>query len=379
MTDGTLATDAAAAKPAPAGHSLLALAMRRLLRNRAAVAGSIVLALITLFCVAGPWLSPHPYDRVYRSYVAMPPSLELYPKESALAGAMGEALERARLAMADFSVDGDSFRVTLRSDRPIDPRNTRYIERLDEFADPRVVETLDEGRTLVVAGRVNRQLFLMGTDRSGRDLMTRIMVGGRISLLVGLLATFVSLVIGVAYGAIAGFAGGRVDNLMMRFVDVLYSLPFVFFVILLVVYFGRDFVLIFVAIGAVEWLDMARIVRGQTLALKRREFVQAAEALGVGTGGILRRHIVPNLLGPVVVFVTLMVPKIILLESFLSFLGLGVQAPLTSWGVLISEGAANIQSAPYLIIFLSIFVVAPLFALHFIGDGLRDALDPRDR
>ncbi len=379
MTDGTLATDAAAAKPAPAGRSLFALAMRRLLRNRAAVAGSIVLALITLFCVAGPWLSPHPYDRVYRSYVAMPPSLELYPKESALAGAMGEALERARLAMADFSVDGDSFRVTLRSDRPIDPRNTRYIERLDEFADPKVVETLDDGRTLVVEGRVNRQLFLMGTDRSGRDLMTRIMVGGRISLLVGLLATFVSLVIGVAYGAIAGFAGGRIDNLMMRFVDVLYSLPFVFFVILLVVYFGRDFVLIFVAIGAVEWLDMARIVRGQTLALKRREFVQAAEALGVGTGGILRRHIVPNLLGPVVVFVTLMVPKIILLESFLSFLGLGVQAPLTSWGVLISEGAANIQSAPYLIIFPSIFFVATLFALNFVGDGLRDALDPRDR
>ncbi|ALA17070.1 MULTISPECIES: ABC transporter permease [unclassified Chelatococcus] len=379
MTDGTLATDAAAAKPAPAGRSLFALAMRRLLRNRAAVAGSIVLALITLFCVAGPWLSPHPYDRVYRSYVAMPPSLELYPKESALAGAMGEALERARLAMADFSVDGDSFRVTLRSDRPIDPRNTRYIERLDEFADPKVVETLDDGRTFVVEGRVNRQLFLMGTDRSGRDLMTRIMVGGRISLLVGLLATFVSLVIGVAYGAVAGFAGGRIDNLMMRFVDVLYSLPFVFFVILLVVYFGRDFVLIFVAIGAVEWLDMARIVRGQTLALKRREFVQAAEALGVGTGGILRRHIVPNLLGPVVVFVTLMVPKIILLESFLSFLGLGVQAPLTSWGVLISEGAANIQSAPYLIIFPSIFFVATLFALNFIGDGLRDALDPRDR
>src|SRR5690606_25342499 len=172
------------------------------------------------------WLSPHPYDRVYRSYVAVPPSLERYPEASALAGAMAGALERARLAMDDFSVDGDGFRVTLRSDRPIDPRNTRYIERLDEFADPRVVETLDDGRTLVVEGRVNRQLFLMGTDRSGRDLMTRIMVGGRISLLVGLLATFVSLLIGVAYGAIAGFAGGRIDNLMMRFVDVLYSLPF---------------------------------------------------------------------------------------------------------------------------------------------------------
>lgn len=379
MTDGSLIPETAEALHAPAGRSLFSLAVRRLLRNRAAVAGGIILALVTVFCVVGPWLSPHPYDRVYRSYVGVPPSLERYPEESALAGAMAEALQRARLAMADFQVDGDHFSVTLRSDKPIDPRSTRYIDRLDEFSDTRVVATRDDGRALVVEGHVNRQLFLMGTDRSGRDLMTRIMVGGRISLLVGLLATVVSLVIGVAYGAAAGFAGGRIDDLMMRFVDVLYSLPFVFFVILLVVYFGRDFVLIFVAIGAVEWLDMARIVRGQTLALKRREFVQAAEALGVGTAGILRRHIVPNLLGPVVVFVTLMVPKIILLESFLSFLGLGVQAPLTSWGVLISEGAANIQSAPYLIIFPSVFFVATLFALNFIGDGLRDALDPRDR
>jgi len=379
MTDGSLIPETAEALHAPAGRSLFSLAVRRLLRNRAAVAGGIILALVTVFCVVGPWLSPHSYDRVYRSYVGVPPSLERYPKESALAGAMAEALQRARLAMADFQVDGDHFSVTLRSDKPIDPRSTRYIDRLDEFSDTRVVATRDDGRALVVEGHVNRQLFLMGTDRSGRDLMTRIMVGGRISLLVGLLATVVSLVIGVAYGAVAGFAGGRIDDLMMRFVDVLYSLPFVFFVILLVVYFGRDFVLIFVAIGAVEWLDMARIVRGQTLALKRREFVQAAEALGVGTAGILRRHIVPNLLGPVVVFVTLMVPKIILLESFLSFLGLGVQAPLTSWGVLISEGAANIQSAPYLIIFPSVFFVATLFALNFIGDGLRDALDPRDR
>lgn len=379
MTDGSLIPETAEALHAPAGRSLFSLAVRRLLRNRAAVAGGIILALVTVFCVVGPWLSPHPYDRVYRSYVGAPPSLERYPKESALAGAMAEALQRARLAMADFQVDGDHFSVTLRSDKPIDPRSTRHIDRLDEFSDTRVVATRDDGRALVVEGHVNRQLFLMGTDRSGRDLMTRIMVGGRISLLVGLLATVVSLVIGVAYGAVAGFAGGRIDDLMMRFVDVLYSLPFVFFVILLVVYFGRDFVLIFVAIGAVEWLDMARIVRGQTLALKRREFVQAAEALGVGTAGILRRHIVPNLLGPVVVFVTLMVPKIILLESFLSFLGLGVQAPLTSWGVLISEGAANIQSAPYLIVFPSVFFVATLFALNFIGDGLRDALDPRDR
>jgi oligopeptide transport system permease protein len=160
---------------------------------------------------------------------------------------------------------------------------------------------------------------------------------------------------------------------------VLYSLPFIFFVILLVVFFGRNFILMFIAVGAVEWLDMARIVRGQTISLKRQEFIQAAEAMGVSNRGILRRHIVPNTLGPVVVYMTLLVPKVILLESFLSFLGLGVQEPMTSWGVLISEGARNIQGASWMLIFPSIFLVATLFSLNFIGDGLRDALDPKDR
>jgi len=183
----------------------------------------------------------------------------------------------------------------------------------------------------------------------------------------------------VLYGATAGYLGGRVDNVMMRFVEILYSLPFVFLVVVLVVFFGRSFILIFLVIGAVEWLDMARIVRGQTLALKRREFVGAAQALGLSDWQIIRRHIIPNTIGPVIVFVTVVVPKVILLESFLSFLGLGVQAPLTSWGALISEGANNIQSAPWLLIFPSIFFVATLFSLNFIGDGLRDALDPKDR
>lgn len=376
MTDAVLAP---APPAAPAGRSLFSLAMQRLRRNRAAMASIVILTLIALFCVVGPWLSPHNYAHIYQSYVRVPPSLEAYPRSSALEAAMKTALAQARVDMGAFSVTGDRFTVTLTSSRPIDPRNTRYIDRVNEFKNAKVVETREEGRTLVVAGDVQRLHFLMGTDTSGRDLMTRIMIGGRISLLVGLLATFVSLVIGVAYGTIAGYAGGRVDNVMMRFVDILYSLPFVFFVILLVVYFGRDFVLIFVAIGAVEWLDMARIVRGQTLAIKRREYVEAAHALGVGPGGILRRHIVPNILGPVVVFMTLLVPKVILLESFLSFLGLGVQAPLTSWGVLIAEGANNIQNSPYLILFPSLFFVATLFCLNFIGDGLRDAFDPRDR
>ena len=197
----------------------------------------------------------------------------------------------------------------------------------------------DDGRTLAVAGSVKREYFLMGTDSNGRDLFARIMIGGRISLTVGMLATLVSLLIGVAYGAISGFAGGRIDNVMMRLVEILYSLPFVFLVIMLVVFFGRNFILIFIAIGAIEWLDMARIVRGQTLSLKQREFVAAAEAMGVGHWQIIRRHIVPNTVGPVIVFITVLVPKVILLESFLSFLGLGVQEPLTSWGALIAEGA----------------------------------------
>ncbi|MGH6944901.1 MAG: ABC transporter permease subunit, partial [Geminicoccaceae bacterium] len=196
---------------------------------------------------------------------------------------------------------------------------------------------------------------------------------------VGVLATAVSLVIGVTWGAIAGYFGGHLDDLMMRFVDVMYSLPFMFFVILLMVVFGRNIFLIFVALGAVEWLTMARIVRGQTLSVKRKEFIEAARAAGVSNQKIIRRHIIPNLLGPVVVYVTLTVPQVILIESFLSFLGLGVQEPLTSWGVLIAEGADQMESSPWMLIFPATFLAVTLFCFNFIGDGLRDALDPKDR
>jgi len=219
----------------------------------------------------------------------------------------------------------------------------------------------------------------LGTDANGRDLLTRTLYGGRVSLSVAVVATFVSLVIGVLYGAISGYVGGRLDNVMMRFVDILYSLPFMFLVILLMVVFGRNIFLIYAAIGAVEWLDMARIVRGQTLALKQREFIEAAHALGVRDRKIVTRHLIPNAIGPVIVYVTLTVPKVILLESFLSFLGLGVQEPLTSWGVLISEGTDMMQSAPWLLLVPSVFLALTLFCLNFLGDGLRDALDPKTR
>jgi oligopeptide transport system permease protein len=220
---------------------------------------------------------------------------------------------------------------------------------------------------------------LLGTDALGRDLLARLLVGLRVSLSIGLVATCVSLVIGVAWGATAGYLGGALDEAMMRIVDVLYSLPFIFFVILLMVTFGSNIVLIFVAIGAVEWLTMSRIVRGQTLTLKHKEFVEAARVAGLGRAAIIARHIVPNLLGPVVVYVTLTIPAVILAESFLSFLGLGVQPPMASLGTLIATGAQDMELAPWLLVFPSIVMVATLMCFNFIGDGLRDALDPKDR
>ena len=290
--------EGAAAMEAVQGRSLWDDARRRLLRNMAAMAGIVILAVLTLAALVGPEVLPHGYDQVNKDDVWTAP----------------------------FGPD-----------------------------------------------------YWLGTDVLGRDLLVRLLIGLRVSLAVGIVATAVSLVIGVAWGATAGYLGGRVDEAMMRVVDVLYALPFIFFVILLTVTFGRSFLLIFAAIGAVEWLTMARIVRGQTLSLKQKEFVEAARAAGLSTPAILWRHITPNLMGPVVVYVTLTIPTIILAESFLSFLGLGIQEPLTSLGALISRGATDMEIAPWLLIVPATTMVLTLMAFAFVGDGLRDAIDPKDR
>ena len=275
--------------------SLWSDAWRRLLANKAAVAGGIILILLIVLAIFAPWIAPHSYSYQNLDLGAQPPSSD----------------------------------------------------------------------------------FLLGTDTLGRDLFSRILYGARVSLLFGFVATGVALVIGVSWGIVAGYFGGRIDSVMMRIVDVLYGLPFIIFIILLMVIFGRNIWLLFAAIGAVEWLTMARIVRGQVLSIKNQEYVLAAQAMGVTNMQMFRKHIFPNILGPIAVYATLTIPQVMLLEAFLSFLGLGIQPPMSSWGTLIRYGVESMEEYSWLLIYPGLTFTITLFALNFFGDGLRDALDPK--
>ncbi|MDO5653488.1 MAG: ABC transporter permease subunit [Brachymonas sp.] len=274
-------------------------ARRRFIRNKAAVVSLILLLVIVLVCVAGPWLLPNAYDATDWDAMSMPPTW----------------------------------------------KNWHWF----------------------------------GTDESGRDLLVRCLIGGRISLLVGVLATITSATLGIVWGATAGFIGGKTDGLMMRVVDLMYAIPYLLIAILLITILGRDFYLMVITITVFSWMSMARIVRGQTLSLRSREFVEAARAMGVSTPSIIFRHIIPNLLGVVVIYTTITVPGVILTESVLSFLGLGIQEPMTSWGVLIHDGALVMESSPWMLLFPAALLSITLYCFNFIGDGLRDALDPKDR
>ena len=277
------------------GASLWLDAWLRLKKNRAAVTGGVVLAVMVVLAILTPWIAPYGYEAQSLDLGATPPSAAHW----------------------------------------------------------------------------------LGTDIFGRDLLTQILYGGRISLAVGFIATAVALVIGVTWGAVAGYVGGRIDSVMMRFVDILYALPFMIFIILLMVVFGRNILLLFLAIGAVEWLTMARIMRTQVQSLRQQEFVEAAVSLGLPPSAIIFKHIIPNALGPIIVYTTLTIPSVMLLEAFLSFLGLGIQPPQTSWGLLISYGAETMEEYPWLLIFPGLALTITLFSLNFLGDGLRDALDVR--
>ena len=357
--------------------ALAGLARRRLARDRPALAALASLVLIALACLIGPSLTGHPPERIYPDVVRVAPGLAAHPRPDEVRPALQRLAFRMRVSLEEVVQYGDRVRLTLTAQKPIDLRAFRLLPRSGLFGEAAVRERSADGRRLVAEVPIRKRVFLLGTDALGRDLLSRCLAAGQVSLLIGLTAALAALLIGVAYGAVSGMAGGRVDALMMRLLDILYALPFVFFVIMLLVFLRAGLWLVLVAVAAVEWLDMARIVRTQTLSLKGRDFVRAAYALGLSTESVIARHIVPNTLGPIIAAATLLVPRVILLESFLSFLGLGVQEPATSWGVLIAEGSRAIESAPWMLAAPAGFLVVTLVALNRLGDGLGEALDPR--
>jgi oligopeptide transport system permease protein len=361
--DSARPAETASVEPAPIrvnklerGTSLWKDAWYRLRKNHVALFGLYAFCLIAFLCLVGPFFTGYTYEQTEISLKASAPMEPIFLRSEALK--TGEP-KKSFIALSNLE---DEFLDRPKSDR------SEIVKKIVKG------DTYREGK--ITYGRsIRRHLF--GTDSLGRDLLTRVLIGGRISLAVGFAATLVSVCIGVLWGAAAGFVGGNTDTVMMRFADILYALPFTVIVILLMVMFGRNFILLFVAIGAVEWLTMARIVRGQIISLKNQEFIEAAISLGLPGHRILFRHLIPNVLGPIIIYATLTFPEVMLLEAVLSFLGLGVQPPLSSWGVLIDEGSRTMETSIWLLVCPAFFFSLTLFSLNFLGDGLRDALDPK--
>ncbi|MBV8641032.1 MAG: ABC transporter permease subunit [Verrucomicrobia bacterium] len=358
-----MATATASIEPTPIradelvqGTSLWKDAWFRLKKNHVALFGLYTFCTIALLCLVVPFFTGYTYEQTEISLKASAPLEPIFSRSEARK--VGEP-KKSFIALSNLE---DEFLERPQSDRKA------IVAKIASG------EVYQEGRDTY---QRSNQRHVFGTDPLGRDLLTRVLVGGRISLAVGFAATLVSVCIGVLWGATAGFAGGKVDTVMMRFADILYALPFTVIVILLMVMFGRNFILLFVAIGAVEWLNMARIVRGQIISLKNQEFIEAAISLGLPSHRILFRHLIPNVIGSIIIYATLTVPNVMLLEAVLSFLGLGVQPPLSSWGVLIDEGSRTMETSIWLLVCPAIFFSLTLFSLNFLGDGLRDALDPK--
>ena len=373
-----------AAEPPERGHSLWSDAWHRLRQNRLAVAGGGLVAVLALACALGPWLFHLSYNADGLNVTALPPLSRMVKvfraDPSAQAAEMGDPNQPIEYTSLTGLRENSVFQHA--------PGAGVLLQRLASGGEVRV------GDLLYRPG-----IFVLGSDTNGRDLLARILYGGRISMMVGLVATFVALTIGVTYGAVAGYFGGKTDAAMMRIVDIIYSLPFTIFVILLIVmlkdpmdkfddwlahyqYFANTrglgkVMVLFAAIGAVEWLTMARIVRGQIMTIKNMEYIEAARSLGLGRARIIFRHMLPNALGPIVVYATLTIPSVMLLESFLSFLGLGMSDPMASWGSLIKDGAEKMEEFWWLLVFPGLTFSLTLFSLNFLGDGLRDALDIR--